>query len=83
MRRAAARVARRAGIDSNWLNDGVQGFMSVQGNFATFLELDHLKVMMAEPAYLLASFAHRYILLHVDLGDDFPFRENHLMPRKR
>jgi hypothetical protein len=28
--------------------------MSAQGDFALFLELDHLRVMVAEPAYLLA-----------------------------
>ena len=28
--------------------------MSAQGDFAPFLERDHLKVMVAQPAYLLA-----------------------------
>jgi hypothetical protein len=28
--------------------------MSAQGEFALFLELDHLKIMVAQPAYLLA-----------------------------
>jgi hypothetical protein len=54
VRQAAARVAQRVGLESNWLNDGVKGFMSAQGEFALFLELDHLKVMVAQPAYLLA-----------------------------
>ena len=54
VRTAAARVAARVGIDSDWLNDGVKGFMSAQGDFAPFLELDHLRVMVAQPEYLLA-----------------------------
>ncbi len=54
VRKAAARVAVRANVRSDWLNDGVKGFLSAQGEFAPFLELDHLRVMMAQPGYLLA-----------------------------
>jgi hypothetical protein len=54
IREASARVALRAGIPSDWLNDGVKGFLSDQGDFAPFLALDHLRVMVAQPAYLLA-----------------------------
>ncbi len=54
IREAAARVALRAGVQSNWLNDGVKGFLSDQGDFAPFIELDHLRVLVAQPAYLLA-----------------------------
>lgn len=54
IREAAARVAARARVDPDWLNDGVKGFMSAQGDFAPFLELDHLRVMVAQPEYLLA-----------------------------
>jgi len=54
VRAAAARVAARAGINPDWLNDGIKGFMSAQGDFAPFLELDHLRVMIAQPEYLLA-----------------------------
>lgn len=54
IREAAARVAVRARVDPDWLNDGVKGFMSAQGDFAPFLELDHLRVMVAQPEYLLA-----------------------------
>jgi hypothetical protein len=32
----------------------VKGFLSEHGEYATFLELDHLRVMVAQPAYLLA-----------------------------
>ncbi len=54
VREAAARVALRAHLDPQWLNDGVKGFLSEQGEFTAFLELDHLRVMVAQPEYLLA-----------------------------
>jgi hypothetical protein len=31
VRQAAARVAQRVGLELNWLNDWVKGFMSTQG----------------------------------------------------
>jgi hypothetical protein len=54
VRKAAKRVAVGTGVDTNWLNDGVKGFLSEQADFAPFLELDHLRVMVAQPEYLLA-----------------------------
>ncbi len=54
IRVAATRAAIQAGIDAHWLNDAVKGFMSAQGEFVPFLELDHLRVMAAQPEYLLA-----------------------------
>lgn len=54
VREAAARVAIRAGISADWLNDGVKGFLSERGEFSPFLDLDHLKIMVARPDYLLA-----------------------------
>jgi hypothetical protein len=81
VRKAAARVAVRAGLSPDWLNDSVKGFMSAQGDFAPFLELDHLRVMVAQPTYLLAMKClsmrigaefHdeddiRYLLRHLDI----------------
>jgi hypothetical protein len=81
IRAAAARVAIRAGVNPDWLNDGVKGFLSAQGDFAPFLELDHLRIMVAQPAYLLAMKCLamrigaefydeddiRYLLRHLDL----------------
>jgi hypothetical protein len=54
VRQAAARAAAKAGVAPDWLNDGVKGYLSAPGDFAPFLELDHLRVMVAEPRYLLA-----------------------------
>jgi hypothetical protein len=54
VREAAARVAARAGVAADWLNDGVKAYLSERGDFRSFLELDHLRVMVAEPGYLLA-----------------------------
>jgi len=54
VREAAARVAVRAHVAADWLNDSVKGFFSEHGDFETFLELDHLTVSIAQPDYLLA-----------------------------
>jgi hypothetical protein len=54
VRQAAARVALQARLPPDWLNDSVKGFLSEHGEFAPFLELSHLKVLVAQPEYLLA-----------------------------
>jgi hypothetical protein len=82
VREAAARVATQAGVPPGWLNDGVKGFLSERGEFRAFLERDHLRVMVAQPEYLLAmkclalrigAESHdeddvRYLLRHLDIG---------------
>jgi hypothetical protein len=81
IRRAAARVAARAGVPDTWLNDSVKGFLSPRGDFAPYLELENLRVFSAEPHYLLAMKCAamrlgeefhdlddvRYLLRHLDI----------------
>lgn len=81
IREAAARVAARAGVPDTWLNDSVKRFLSPRGDFAPYLELDHLRVFTAEPRYLLAMKCAamrlgeefhdledvRYLLRHLDI----------------
>ena len=71
VRKAAARAALKAGVSPDWLNDGVKGYLSGQGDFAPFLELDHLNVMVAEPAYMLAMKC-----LAMRLGEEFHDEED-------
>jgi len=54
IREAAARVASRAGVPDSWLNDAVKSYLSPRGEYALYLELEHLRVFVAQPAYLLA-----------------------------
>ena len=54
IRRLARQVALDAGVEENWLNDAVKGYLSERGEFSEWLELDHLKVFIPVPEYLLA-----------------------------
>lgn len=54
VREAAARVAAQAGVPEQWLNDAVKAWLSPHGTFDRYLDLSHLQVFVAQPAYLLA-----------------------------
>ena len=54
VREAITKVAAQAGVGPDWLNDAVKGFLSDRGEFAQFLELSNVRVMVAQPEYLLA-----------------------------
>jgi len=54
VREAAASVARSLDVPENWLNDAAKGYMSADGDYRPFLELPNLRVLMAQPEYLLA-----------------------------
>jgi hypothetical protein len=54
IREAAARVAALAGVPDSWLNDAVKSYLGGRGAYDPFLELAHLRVFVAQPAYLLA-----------------------------
>lgn len=66
LRDAAAEVAREMQLPEHWLNDAVKAFLSPKDDFLPFLELDHLKVYCASPAYLLAMKA-----LSMRIGAEF------------
>ena len=54
IRELSSELAREEGLDEDWLNDAVKGFFSDQASFDPFLELSHLRVLVASPEYLLA-----------------------------
>ncbi len=56
VRKAAETVAIQSGFDVplDWLNDAVKGFLSPRGSFRDYREMSNLRVMTAEPEYLLA-----------------------------
>jgi hypothetical protein len=51
---AAARVAEENGLEKDWLNDAVKGFLSEKNEVLPFLDYPGLKVFVASPQYLLA-----------------------------
>lgn len=66
LRAAAHRAANKLQVDPHWLNDGVKGFLSPKGDFSNYLELSHLRISTATPAYMLAMKC-----LATRIGDEF------------
>lgn len=54
IRQAAKKIAARLNLSEHWLNNAVKGYMSEAGDFSVYLELDHLRVLTAQPEYILA-----------------------------
>jgi len=54
IREAATRVAARAGLPEEWLNSAVKHYLGPFGDPTQHIDLDHLQVFVAPPAYLLA-----------------------------
>jgi hypothetical protein len=54
IRRAAVRIARDHDVPESWLNDAVKGYLSPKGEYRPYLELANLRVLVAQPEYLLA-----------------------------
>jgi hypothetical protein len=54
VRQAAARVASAHDVPEDWLNDAAKGFLSDKGDYRPYLELPNLRVLVAQPEYLLA-----------------------------
>ena len=54
IREAARRVSVTEGVEPDWLNDAVKGYLSASGAFDPYLELSNLHVSTATPEYLLA-----------------------------
>lgn len=51
---AAREIAAEEGLNTDWLNDAVKGFLNSTPSFDSYLELSHLKIFTATPEYLLA-----------------------------
>jgi hypothetical protein len=54
IRKAAARVAAEHDVPEGWLNDAAKDFLSSHSAYQPFLTLPNLRVLTAQPEYLLA-----------------------------
>jgi hypothetical protein len=66
VREAALKIAADLGLDDDWLNDAVKGYLSTNADFDDYLELPNLRVLTASPEYLLAMKC-----LAMRLGEEF------------
>jgi hypothetical protein len=66
IRDAAKAVAEKNNLTPDWINDGVKGFFSEQGSFQHFMQLSNLRILTAQPEYLLAMKC-----LSMRIGEEF------------
>ena len=59
-------MALTEGVADDWLNNGVKAYLSDKATFTPFLELSHLKILVAPPEYLLAMKC-----LSMRIGEEF------------
>ncbi|MBX7139073.1 MAG: hypothetical protein K1X83_13950 [Oligoflexia bacterium] len=71
IRNAVKQIAAREGLQDDWINDAVKGFLSEKGDFAPYLELSNLSVLVAKPEYLLAMKC-----LAMRIGEEFHDQED-------
>lgn len=71
IRELSKKIAEEEDLPLGWLNDGVKGFMSEAGDYSVFLDLSHLKIFTASPAYLLAMKC-----LSMRIGEEFADMED-------
>jgi hypothetical protein len=71
IRAAAKRVSDTEGVEPDWLNDAVKGYLSPSGTFHPYLDLSNLRVSTATPEYLLAMKC-----LAMRLGEEFHDEED-------
>ncbi|PIR16360.1 MAG: hypothetical protein COV46_08675 [Deltaproteobacteria bacterium CG11_big_fil_rev_8_21_14_0_20_49_13] len=77
IRRASRSVAKKFGLDENWLNDAVKGFFHSNPPKEDILNLSHLRVWAPSAKYMLAMkcISARFDTLD---GDDTVFLIKHL-----
>lgn len=71
IREAAKRVSVGEGVEPDWLNDAVKGYLSASGTYSPYLDLSNLRVSTATPEYLLAMKC-----LAMRLGEEFHDEED-------
>jgi hypothetical protein len=54
IRIAVEKIAKSHKLPTDWLNDAAKGFLSENGEFEAFLELENLRVYKPMPEYMLA-----------------------------
>jgi len=54
IRRLAAQLAEEHGVEKDWLNDGVKGYLEGTFKREAVLDFSHLRIWTPEPRYMLA-----------------------------